>query len=87
MVSQQFTHNTSDKAYSSEEGEESKEFESRKKQILQVNFDGSDNEAYQEDFDDQDDENFEVTSQDSDERNRAFYGDEYTLLSVPESTQ
>lgn len=50
---------------------------------MNLGFDGSDNEAYQEDDDDdsgQDDE-FDITSVDSEERNKAFYGDEYTLLS------
>jgi hypothetical protein len=52
---------------------------------LNSGFDGSDNEAYQEDSEDdsggRDFDDFEITSQDSEERNKAFYGDEYTLLS------
>ena len=55
---------------------------------MNLGFDGSDNEAYQEDDEDdseQDDE-FEITSQDSEERNKAFYGEEYTLLSQPDET-
>jgi len=54
-----------------------------------LGFDGSDNEAYQEDDDDlrEDfDEEFEITSQDSEEKNKAFYGDEYTLLSKPDES-
>lgn len=79
--------NSSDKAYSDGDDEESKQFEARKQQLEKHGFDGSDNEAYSEEPDDEqeeDDDNdndFEVTSQDSEERDRAFYGDEYTLLS------
>lgn len=48
-------------------------------------FDGSDNEAYQEDDDEDNDmDEFDITSVDSEERNKAFYGDEYTLLSQPD---
>lgn len=58
---------------------------------MDLGFDGSDNEAYQEDDDDEEADNnfdeFDITSQDSEERDKAFYGDEYTLLSQPTDEQ
>ena len=59
-------------------------FEDRRSHIINVGFDGSDNEAYQEDDDDNDVDEYDITSVDSEERNKAFYGDEYTLISQPD---
>jgi len=53
-------------------------FEHRKKEIHQIGFDGSDNEAYEESHSSNEDD-FEVTSQDSEDRDRAFYGDDYKI--------
>lgn len=76
----------SDGAYSDDDKgeEESKVFEDRKAHITNVGFDGSDNEAYQESDDDNDVDEYDITSVDSEERNKAFYGDEYTLISQPD---
>jgi hypothetical protein len=40
--------------------------------------------AYEEDPDDGEYDDFEMSQDSEDERNRAFYGDDYTLLSETE---
>ena len=86
----------SDQAYSDDDdtaakddddGEESKEFAERKRELQDTNLNNSDDQAYTESDQDSNksdyrsDDDFEFTSQDSEERNKAFYGDDYTILS------
>lgn len=84
--------NNSDKAYSDDDEdqkkkEESKEFADRKREIEDTNLNNSDDQAYTESDEEKSgcdyrsDDDFEITSQDSEERNKAFYGDDYTILS------
>lgn len=75
-----------DEAYRSdpESEEEKQEFNNRKQQIEYTDFDGSDNMAYEEDPDEEEFDEFEMSQDSEEERNRAFYGDDYTLLSATE---
>ena len=75
-----------DEAYRSDpESEEEKgEFNNRKQQIEATDFDGSDNMAYEEDPDNGEYDDYEMSQDSEEERNRAFYGDDYTLLTATE---
>ena len=86
----------SDQAYSDDDDEQTTEekkeaYNKRKREIEQTELNNSDDQAYTESDEDanyRSGDDFDFTSQDSEERNKAFYGDDYTLLSnVKESDQ